>query len=129
MKIVVYQYNERRREEAADALRSAGYAAYAARTPEAAYEAVRTLRPDIVLTDFPALLLTREGQRHTLTEAIRANDELAHVTVLNLPNVWSRELEDLAAAAGVDGTIPAAPTAQHVLNAVHQWSARPIEPQ
>ena len=106
MRVVIFHYNRQLREELADTLRQDGYVAYAAVTPADALRSAIALKPDIVATDFPALI---EGLLHpgmTLAEAIKAHRELQHVAVVSLGATEDSHIVEAGKQAGICAWLP-----------------------
>jgi CheY-like chemotaxis protein len=105
-RIIIFQYNTNMRVDAATVLREAGYTVYAATSPERALEAAQTFRPNLIITDFPALVSTGVAGETTLTEAIRATPHLKDVLILNVPSSGFPQVHAHALGAGVSLSIP-----------------------
>jgi len=107
LRIVLFHYNRMLREQTAELLRQRGCLAYAAASPEDAWRAARTLKPDVVVTDFPALVETMVQPRMTLSEAVKTDPDLKHVRVLSVGAVTDPHIIEVGAQAGVEAWLSA----------------------
>lgn len=117
-KIVIYQHDDAIRGIAAIALREAGFCVYAAETATKALSAALALKPDLIITDFPALLGPSDLPHATLSEAIRAHPELSSTRLINLATSAFPHLHDHAIRAGVDASMRTPPDTRQVVNHV-----------
>ena len=127
-RVVLFHYNRRVRERVADALRKAGCLVYAAEDTARAWDAAVVLKPDVVVTDFPALL--EKNNTHsltTLTEAIRSHPELKHTAILNLSGETAPDIGHYAQAAGVTASVGPVVPSQIVVAAVHQLAHASVQ--
>lgn len=115
-KIVIYQHDPHSANAAADALRHAGYCVYSADTAVDALEAALSLKADLVITDFPALLGGEARGPITLSQAIREHPELRNTRLLNLATSAFPHVHEHALRAGVDASMRRPPDSRHVVN-------------
>ena len=99
--IVIFHHVADSRRTAADALAQAGHEVHVANAPDAAWEAVQSCHPDLVITNFPAFLTDAAAAAPTLTEAIRLSREFDDLPVLNLRSYSEPIMAEYAARAGV----------------------------
>ena len=117
-RVVVFHYSPAVRSAVSEALRAAGAVAYAAEDTAQAWEAINSLKPDVVVTDFPAFMPPEPGGAPTLTEAIRSHPELDGIAVLNLRGSYSTELGEYASSAGVTASLPASAPLDEIVSRV-----------
>ena len=125
VRAVVFHYNSQVRERVVDAFRHAGFITYDAVDPQHALTATWTYRPDVVITDFPALLEDARGSR-TLTEAIRQAPALRDTAILSLSGNGTIEAEVRATQAGASVTLPPSTPPAEIIRTVHELSRRKI---
>jgi DNA-binding response OmpR family regulator len=123
LRTVVFHYNNQVRERVVDACRHAGFITYDAVDPWHAFTATWTYRPNVVITDFPALLDDKAGAR-TLTEAIRQAPALQDTAILNLSGDGSADAAMLAAQAGASATMPPSTSPAEIIAKVNELSRR-----
>lgn len=117
-KVIVFHYEEGLRERLGEALRRAGYVAYTAPDVTRAWEAVLALKPDVVVTDFPAYLPSHESFYRTLTEAIRSSPEMQHVVIVNLTEPATPHMQSFADIVGITQTISSASPVEQIVEAI-----------
>ena len=122
VRAVVFHHNADIREQLVDAFRHAGFITYDAADPQHAYQAVWTYRPQVVVTDFPALLHGSAGKPLTLTEAIRQAPAIQRTAVVNLCEREDAEILREADGAGVTRTLPATTPMADIIAVVQQVS-------
>lgn len=120
LRAVVFHHDQSVREGLVDAFRNAGFITYDAADPPRAFRAVWTYRPQVVITDYPAVLDEAQAGRRTLTHAIRAEPALRDVAIVNLFENDSVVRE--ASAAGVTKSIPASTPVRDVIATVQEVS-------
>ena len=123
VRAVVFHYNTQVRERVVDAFRHAGFITYDAIDPQHAYTATWTYRPDVVVTDFPAMLEDSRESR-SLTEAIRQTPALCETPILNLSGNGTTEAATSAARAGANATLPPSTPPADIIRTVHELSRR-----
>jgi CheY-like chemotaxis protein len=122
LRAVVFHYDKDVREHVVDAFRRAGFMTYDAIDPQHALNAVWTYRPNVVITDFPALL-ENGGGRRTLTEAIRHEPALHNAPIMNLSKNADQMRQD-ALAAGVTKSVPASEHVGRIIELAYELSRR-----
>jgi CheY-like chemotaxis protein len=108
-RVVVYHNKPELRRSVAEALHERGAIAYHAGDARRAWLAINALRPDVVVTDYPAYLSTGFDGRITLTDLIRSTPGFERVAILNLSYSRSDDEE-----SGMCSLPPSAQTADIV---------------
>ena len=125
VRIVVFHHDNSVREQMVDAFRHAGFITYDATDTRQALNAVKTYHPDVVITDFPALI--DDDARftgYTLTEAIRRDPALRDVAILNLSENAEGAVSEYAAKAGVTKSLMPSTSVERIVETVQEISRK-----
>ena len=121
VRAVVFHYNSDVRGRVVDAFRHAGFITYDAIDPQHALTAVWTYRPQVVITDFPAIL-DDGAQSRSLTQAIRETPALSDIAIISLSGDRPSTSAKKAADAGTNATLSCSTPAAEIIRAAYELS-------